>query len=230
MSSTSSSSNNICNYIHTILRDIISEEEEFDLCVYLFSDDYSEEDIAEFVRRKLVKYINNNFEIITYHKNELNTINEEFIITQDITQESINEEFITPINVDDKNKFDIIPNDIEDKPNIIEDKTIDKKIKKNTPKESTSKPEEDFDMNIYISKFKEGEYYINDKRIEIFNKTFKINFLSSKISRLIKDLFTTSSTRINGRKTKTFQIISHPKVNNPKKVKKTKDIAPIPIT
>jgi hypothetical protein len=39
---------------------------------------------------------------------------------------------------------------------------------------------------------------------------------------LIKDLFHTSSARVNGRKTKTLQIIPHPKVKNPKKVKAPK--------
>jgi hypothetical protein len=74
MSSINISSKNIYNYIHSLLREILSEDEEFDLCASLFSDDYSEEDIAEFVMRKFLKYINNNFVIVTYHKNEENTI------------------------------------------------------------------------------------------------------------------------------------------------------------
>jgi tRNA pseudouridine-54 N-methylase len=62
-------------------------------------------------------------------------------------------------------------------------------------------------MNIDISIFKEGEKYINEQRIEIFNKTFNTNFSSTKISRLIKNLLTSTSSRINGKKTIMFQII-----------------------
>jgi hypothetical protein len=95
MNSLDSFTKNICNYIHTILREIISEDEEFDLCVSLFSDDYSVEDIAEFVMRKFLKNINKNFEFVTYHKNELNTIDEEnTIIQEDIAQKSIDEEIL----------------------------------------------------------------------------------------------------------------------------------------
>jgi hypothetical protein len=241
MSSTSSTKN-ICNYIHAILREIISEE-EYDLCISLFLDDYSEKDIAEFVKRKFLKYINNNFEIIAYQNNEFNTINEESKtideesetideesitideedINNTITENPITKEESTPINTNDKNKS------VKNKP------VKNKSIKNKTPKKSTSKSE-DFDMNIYISKFKEGKDYINDKKIEIFNKTFRTDFLSTKVSRIIKDLFTTSSAHINGRKTKTFQIIPLPKVKTPKKktIKKditiTKEDITIPIT
>jgi hypothetical protein len=63
-------------------------------------------------------------------------------------------------------------------------------------------------MNIYISKFKEGNNYLNDKRIEMFNETFNTNFSSSKISRIIKPVFKISKTRINGKQVKMFQIYS----------------------
>jgi hypothetical protein len=160
--------------------------------------------------RKFLKYINNNFEIVTYHKNEENTI-----IQENIAQESINKE------------NSIIQEDINTKNKSLKNKSAknksvkNKSVKKNT-KSKISK-QEDFDLNISISKFNEGEKYINEQRIEIFNNLFNTNFSSTKISRIIKDLFTSSSTRINGKKTIMFQNLSRPNV---KYTITTQDIVP----
>jgi hypothetical protein len=247
-SAISSSKKNIINYIHLILREIISEDKEFDFCLSLCLDDYSDEDIAEFLMRKFLKYINNNFELVAYHKNELNTIVEEditqesineennTIIQEDLIQKSINEEntitqeFLNQKSINEENTItqeDITQESINEENNTITQEDINtndknkyvknKSGKKNAKKKSKGSKQEDFEMNIYISKFKEGEHYINDKRIEIFNKPFDTDYSSTKIPRLITGLFTVSSTHINDRKTKTFQIIPIPKVKNPKK-------------
>jgi hypothetical protein len=80
-------------------------------------------------------------------------------------------------------------------------------LKNKSDKTKSFKSEENFDMNIFISKFKEGNNYFNEQRIEIFNEIFNTNFSSTQISRLSKNLFTSTSSRINGKKTIMFQII-----------------------
>jgi hypothetical protein len=66
---SSSSNSKFGNFIYSILKEILSGNEGYLLCVELFDSDYSEENISEFVMRKFLKNIRNNYSF------EINKIN-----------------------------------------------------------------------------------------------------------------------------------------------------------
>jgi hypothetical protein len=120
----------------------MSDEEGYLLCVDLFESDYSEEDIAEFIMRKFLKNIHNNYSFEITKMN--NTVVVEDIVVVDNT---------IPVILDK----DIVENTIPvviDKP-VVEDK-------KKTTKKSVEEEIEN-NMESYLGHFKANTNYRNEQ-------------------------------------------------------------------
>jgi hypothetical protein len=123
---SSSSSSKICNFIYSILKEILSDDDGYSLCVELFDNDYSEEDISEFVMRQFLKNIHNNY---SFEINKIQNIvvEEDNIIVED-----------KPVAIEDN----IVIEDtiiVKDKPVVentivVEDKNQKSKLPRNLKK------------------------------------------------------------------------------------------------
>jgi hypothetical protein len=116
-----SSSSKICNFIYSILKEILNDNEGYLFCTELFDSDYSEEDISVFVMRKLLKNIRNNYSFVineidnivvdnTFENNNVvETVVEDNIVIEDNTTVENN------IVVENNNVVDTV---VENKPKV----------------------------------------------------------------------------------------------------------------
>jgi hypothetical protein len=135
----------------------MSNGEGYLLCVELFESDYSEEDISEFVMRKFLRNIHNNYSFAINKMN--NTVVEDTI---PVIEDTSVEENTIHISID--------------KP-VVEDKP--KKVSKKSEDEIN-----DDDMESYLNHFKPKTNYTNEQRISIFKSEFNTQ-LSDVKSRIL---------------------------------------------
>jgi hypothetical protein len=162
----------------------MTDEEGYLLCVELFESDYSEEDIADFVMRKFLKNIHNNYSFVI-NKMDKPVVEDNIVV----------EEKNTAV------KDNIV---VEDTIHVI----IEKPVVEDKPKKASKKSEEenDYDMESYLDHFNANTNYINQQRISIFKSTFNSQLTKDKIGKIINQYFKVSSTRIDGKKTKVYQL------------------------
>jgi hypothetical protein len=142
----------------------MTEEEPYLLCVDLFESDYSEEDIAEFVKRKSLKNIHNNY---SFAINKMdNTTVENNVVDED--------------NVVVEDNIHVVEDNIvvEDTIPVVEDKPI---VKKSSKK---SEEEIDFDEESYLEHLEAKTNYTNQQRISIFKSEFNSGLSDRKIQNI----------------------------------------------
>jgi hypothetical protein len=161
-----------------------NDDEGYLLCDDLFDSGYSEEDIPEFVMRKFLKNIRNNY---SFAINKMdNVVFEDNVVVEDNT--TVIEETIV----------------IEDTIPVVEDKPI---VNKSSKKPSKKSEEEiDFDEESYLEHFKAKTNYTNQQRISIFKSECNTELSDRKIGKISNKYFKVSSARIGGNKTKVYQL------------------------